>query len=323
MPVGLRFQRKHRKLGYLIKFIYYSMFRRDILEKKKSYGDKNPNETIYIIKPDYQDGVEGLLSLIYRQMIYIEYAESKGYIPFVDWKNFKTQYSDGDNNAWDFFFKQPSTITLEEIYSSKNVILSGWRIKDINSKGLFSAEVFSNDLIRNECSDIFERHLVLSDEMINIIDNESTRIAFNECIGVYIRGTDYVRLRPSGEHIQPSVEQLIPVIKEFQIKYNCDSIFLVTEDGDIYDELFAEFGQKIKIVSFDTFIRDYDGTNVLSKSNVLNNNLKRRGQDYLAKMVLLSKCRYLISSITQGSKFSYILNGGKYEDKYIFDLGLY
>ena len=40
-------------------------------------------------------------------------------------------------------------------------------------------------------------------------------------------------------------------------------------------------------------------------------------------MILLSKCNYLITSITQGSKFSYILNGGKYMDKYVFDLGLY
>ena len=62
---------------------------------------------------------------------------------------------------------------------------------------------------------------------------------------------------------------------------------------------------------------------MLSKSNVLDDDKKQRGQKYLVKMILLSRCKYLISSITQGSKFSYSLNGGKYKDEYIFDLGLY
>ncbi|MDO4556725.1 MAG: hypothetical protein Q4B70_16550, partial [Lachnospiraceae bacterium] len=92
---------------------------------------------------------------------------------------------------------------------------------------------------------------------------------------------------------------------------------------EIYDSLYEEFGEKIKLVSFDTFVRGYTGQDVLSRSNVLNADKKKRGQDYLVKMVLLSKCKYLISSVTQGSKFSYILNGGAYSDEYIFNLGLY
>ena len=98
---------------------------------------------------------------------------------------------------------------------------------------------------------------------------------------------------------------------------------MVTEDGEIYDSLVNIFGASIRIVSYDSFIRNYDGKDVLSKSNVLDENKKLRGQRYLVKMILLSRCKYLISSITQGSKFSYALNGGKYIDEYIFDLGLY
>lgn len=144
----------------------------------------------------------------------------------------------------------------------------------------------------------------------------------DNCIGVYVRGTDYVKLRPSGEYIQPSVKQVEEQIIKFVKKYQAP-IFLVTEDGNIYDELVKDFGNSIRIVSYDSFVRNYDGKDVLSKSNVLDDDKKQRGQEYLVKMILLSKCKYLISSITQGSKFSYALNGGKYEDEYIFDLGLY
>lgn len=166
------------------------------------------------------------------------------------------------------------------------------------------------------------KHIQFSDEVLSIVGKEAMDLHISECLGVYIRGTDYVKLKPSGEYIQPSIEQVKYKIREFENKYNVP-IFLVTEDGDIFDELKKEFGDIIRIVSFDTFIRNYEGKDVLSKSDVLEKDKKLRGQNYLAKMILLAKCKYLISSMTQGSKFSYVLNDGKYVDEYVFDLGLY
>ena len=118
------------------------------------------------------------------------------------------------------------------------------------------------------------------------------------------------------------MKQVEQQLERFIERYHT-SVFLVTEDGNIYDDLRNKFGEYIKIVSYDSFIYDYDGKDVLSRSNVLEDDKKLRGQKYLVKMILLSRCKYLISSITQGSKFSYALNGGKYVDEYIFDLGLY
>lgn len=322
MSIGVQFQRKHQRLGYLVKYLYYFIVRRNILQKKVSFGTKNSDKVIYVIKPDYQDGVEGLLSLINKQVLYIAYARKRGFYPYVDWKNYKTQYYDGKNNAWEYFFKQPSGLTEDEVYKSKNVYLSGWTFKTINPEGLFEAEVFIDNDIREKSSKMLCDHIQFNDEVLSIVDREAANLRISDCIGVYVRGTDYVKLKPSGEYVQPTVEQVKCKIREFENKYNAP-IFLVTEDGNIFDALKDEFGNAIRIVSFDTFIRNYEGKDVLSKSNVLEKNKRLRGQKYLAKMILLSKCKYLISSITQGSKFSYILNNGKYTDEYIFHLGLY
>lgn len=322
MPVGLNFQRKHPRMGYRVKYLYYFFARRDILQKKTSFGEKNKDKTIYIVKPDYQDSVEGLISLLYKQILYIDFAKKRGYIPFVDWKNHKTQYYDGKNNAWNFFFKQPSKLTESEIYQSKNVYLSGWTFKTINPDNLFESNVFHSTALRNMSGKMFRENLEFSEDVLSIVDQEAKELQIEKCIGVYIRGTDYVKLKLSGEYVQPSVDQMKRKIREFENKYDAP-IFLVTEDGEIFDELKNEFGDLIKIASFDTFIRNYEGKDVLSKSGVLEKNKKLRGQKYLVKMILLSKCRYLITSITQGSKFSYILNDGKYVDEYVFDLGLY
>lgn len=322
MPIGVKFERKHKKLGYLAKYLYYCVAKRNILQKRMSFGQMNSDRVIYVIKPDYQDGVEGLLSLLYKQVLYIDFAKRKGYVPFVDWKNYKTQYYDGENNAWEFFFKQPSEITEAEVYKSQKVYLSGWTFKTIDPEGLFEAKVFADKRIREKSSKMLCEHIHFSDEVLSIVNKEAASLNISECIGVYIRGTDYVKLKPSGEYVQPSVDQMKCKIHEFENKYNAP-LFLVTEDGDIFDNLKKEFGDIIRIVSFDTFIRNYEGKDVLSKSDVLEKDKKSRGQKYLAKMILLSKCRYLITSITQGSKFSYILNNGKYVDEYTFDLGLY
>ena len=126
MPLGLGFQRKHRFLGYKLKYMYYFIARRDILQRKESYGDQNKDEVIYVIKPDYQDGVEGLLSLIFKQVLYIDYAIKEGYVPFVDWKNFKTQYYDGKNNAWNYFFQPVSNIARKKFIQVKmSIYLDG------------------------------------------------------------------------------------------------------------------------------------------------------------------------------------------------------
>ncbi len=322
MPVGLKFQRKHPYLGYKLKYFYYCLARREILQKKCSYGNSNENKIIYIVKPDYQDGVEGLLSLIYKQVLYINYAKQKGFVPYVDWKNYVTQYFDGKNNVWNYFFKQPSKISEKEVYSSKNVYLSGWTFKNINYQGLFESDIFFNAEIKRKSYDLLIKNLSFSDEILNKVCVEAKIIDINRCIGVYVRGTDYIKLKPSGEYVQPNIRLVEEKIDDFNKKYNAP-IFLVTEDGDIYDSLVKKYGSIIRIVSFDSFIRNYDGKDVLSKSSVLDEDKKLRGQNYLVKMILLSRCKYLISSITQGSKFSYALNGGKYVDEYIFNLGLY
>ena len=53
---------------------------------------------------------------------------------------------------------------------------------------------------------------------------------YSTTVGVYLRGTDYIDLKPSGHPVQPTVEQAMLVIDEYTRKYNVDSIFLVTED---------------------------------------------------------------------------------------------
>lgn len=313
--------RKNRFIGYKIKYLSYFIFKRNRLQK--GIGIFKGNKIIYIVKPDTEDGIEGLLSLVARTSLYIRNGLEHGYTVFVDWKNYKTQYYNGNDNAWNYFFKQPSNVEVPEINNYSGVILSGWTMYDLNPKGVYTVKQFKDKSINKECYELLTRTLRFSDEVMTVVDSESENLGIENCIGLYVRGTDYIKLKPSGEYRQPKLCDVQTKVNEFTIKYPKSKIFLVTEDGHIYDALSSEYGDKIVTVSYDSFIYNYLGDTYLSKSDVMNINKKRRGLDYLTKMILLSKCKYLISSITMGSMFSYGLNGNQYKDEYIFDLGLY
>ncbi len=303
-----------------MQFAYNILLKRERLMKRCSFGDKNPDKTIFVIRPNSEDGIQGLMSLFIQTMRWFEYADSNGYKTYVDFLNYKTQYYDGKNNAWDYYFKQD--LSNEEVYSSKNVILSGNRWSKTVSPQLFRENIFKSSNV-DCCHQIIKNHVVLSEEVEELLATEAERLNISECLGLYVRGTDYIQLKPTGEFVQPDIQDVIKKVWEFLRNHNNPPIFLVTEDGAYYRKLKSEFGEKIVLVSYDSFIENYDGKDYLSRSNVLKEDKKQRGMEYLVKILLISKCRYLVSSITTGSLAAYSFNGGNYEDEYIFDLGLY
>lgn len=318
----LYFQKYPSLLRHL-QYLYCLTAQRDRLMKKRSYGDKNKDTTVFVIRPNAEDGIQGLMSLAIQSLRWIDYATEKGFIPVVDFQNYNTQYKTEGENAWEFFFTQPGPISLQDAYQSKNVILSGNTWGENVRTGLFRGEIFHNSALCRRCYDIIWNHIDFSNEVKSIIFRENSRIHTEDCLGLYIRGTDYVKLKPSGEYVQPPIQDVIEKVREFDIKHGEKNIFLVTEDYDYYENIKSAFSDRVKLVSFDSFIKNYTGDTFLSKSGFLSEDRKARGMDYLVKIALLSKCRYFIGSITMGSIAAYAMNGGKYEDSFAFDLGYY
>ena len=315
--------RRHQKLIQLIRFIYTALNRPQNLQRKVHLGNRKNKTIIYLIRPNSEDGIQGLMSLFIQTMRKIDYAVSKGYIPFIDFKNYKTQYYDGESNIWEFYFTQPSKLKIDEVYNSKNVILSGVSLIKNEDSTLFKKTIFTDKNMCLRCNRLIFTNISFSLEVDLIVKKYYHLLHIETCIGFYIRGTDYTKLKPSGEHIQPDIEVMIGKLHEFIIKYPKSKVFLVTEDFENYKKLYDEFGDLIQITDFDVFIENYSGTDFLSNSNILDKNTKKRGMDYLVKIILLSKCKYLISSITMGSIAAYAMNGNKYADSYIYDLGFY
>lgn len=307
--------------------IYYSVRYPKEMQKKCTFGNLNKEKIFYVIRPR-TDGTEGLMSLFMNVAKNLVYAQDHKYVPIIDFKNYHTQYDDiiaGNDNSWEFFFTQPSNYSLDEVYGSKNVILSGLDIQWYKSE-LFEKKFDNYTLER--LHEILFNQIDFSEIVKKFVEDEiyKLKIDFSKTLGLYLRGTDYIKLKPPGHPVQPTVEQAIKIVDDFIKKHAIEKIFLVTEDGDIYKKIKGKYKDSCITVSNDSFIEGYSGKKFLSHDKcieALSPSPYLRGMNYLIKLLILSKCAYFVGGDTMGSWATMIFAGDKYKEKYVFDLGLY
>ena len=73
--------------------------------------------------------------------------------------------------------------------------------------------------------------------------------ALTDMLGALIRGTDYITTKMTGERKMATVDDMLPMLREWMEKDGYDAIFLATEDQDILDRMVKEFPGKIRVIS--------------------------------------------------------------------------
>ena len=292
-------------------FFHWNMRQRDA-----HLGELNPGVKFYVIRSSGED--QGLLSIYLGNLRLINEVIHSGFVPIVDYETTKTQYNissqvNGTHNAWEYYFEQPCRYSLEEVYRSRNVRLSGWRffqaysVKKPGAKRMLTREMMDIAPVKQYVYDLAAKKVKSN--------------GISDMIGLLVRGTDYTKLRPSGHPVSPSPEQAAEKLDEFLAMYGRRRIFLATEDAEIYDFFMARYGDLL-YTSDNNLVRGYSGRDYIA-NEIHNVNKYQFGLDYLVKMICLSECRYLIASRTSGTSFARLLNAGRYLDEYIFDLGVY
>lgn len=326
--------RKHKyadSFFYRILWCMNSMFfHRHERQIKKSYGSKNPDCIFYVIRRFLTE--EGLLSMYYGILRDIAYAQEKGYIPVVDLENSKTQYTtgkliNGTRNAWEYFWNQPSEYSLDEVYHSKNVILSGndkkadEERKNTKLSSLLSRRDFQDEEVIHELYQFIKKHADIAPYIYEKAEHIYNEQFNNEKVmGVFLRGTDYTTFRPARHAVQPSKEYVYEKLLELKQRCPAEKVFLVTEDDGIYNFFKNKLGESLIEVE-DIRFPQYKGDDYIFK--YCKGNSYQVGLCYLVKLLLLSKCNYLIASIASGSTFANVMNDNHYEERVFIDLGVY
>ena len=212
----------------------------------KSFGKKNPKKIFYVIQRSPGGGMFSNLNYVIHHLLI---SEKFGFIPIVDMSNYYTFYNEkrpikGINNAWEYYFEPVSKYSLDEIYKSKNVIIS-----DGKTRGNTFFDSFQN--LNLEHKKIFNKYIKIKKNLIIEKDKFYKKNFKNQKIlGVHFRGTDY---KNRERHPLPATKrQIMTIIDDLNHKYKYDKIFLVTEEKKYLNSLKNRYDNLIHFSSIFT-----------------------------------------------------------------------
>jgi len=294
-------------------------------EKRKVFGDLNKNLEIFVIRRKPPGG--GLFSNVNHVLQGLIYADRRGMTPVVDMENYSTEYSrirkfNGKKNAWEYFFKPVSNISLADAYESKTVTLSeGNRIlKNHIMSGRNLAYIMNYEFL-DEVHKIYKKYIRLNNYTNLYIEYiiKTKEIVADSTLGVFLRGTDYL-LGPTGHPIQPDIDDVIKDIIAYLESKPIERILLSSDDIQLRKKLEDKFG-KLVIES----IRSDSGSlfsDELSNQFAIPKGAIARNLSYLSEIYILSRLSFNISSLSNGSAIMHVINGRKFTDSKLYYYGV-
>jgi len=197
-----------------------------------SFGNKNKLKTFYVIKRSPGSGFFSNLTFILN---HLRISSKFNFIPIIDMQNFTTIYNeknkiDSTFNAWEYYFEKLNKYNLQDIYKSKNVIVT-------NSK--FQPNMFL-DMDEKELHKYFFK-LKIKKKFIEKANNffKSNFKKNDKILGVHFRGSTYKTAR--GHAFPPTLEIMINKIEKLIINENYNKIMLVTEELEYLEKLKKKF----------------------------------------------------------------------------------
>lgn len=330
---------------------WFLMKQADCFEEVKNSQDKG-NHRPYIVLQNREKNV-GLMTYAAQVVELSEYADRADCQLVVDLKTYPcVNLADdrvGIDNAWEYYYEQPfqEMPELDVIYNDYSYRFTPQYRKDLLSffpginrsiiyRFLYNKESMFHRISVIDCVrdpkiakrwfNISSKYLRLNEKTKLYVDDEYQRIMQGKrVLGVSLRGTDYTKKRTYGHPIQPEIGKIIDDAREYMQNYGYSHIYLSCEEYAAVESFEMAFPGKI-LVNNRKFFDKIDFERVERIADVSfdrENDAYLRGLEYLSSIYLLSRCDALIAGQNTGSQMAYIINGGKYEHVYFYDIGKY
>lgn len=175
----------------------------------------------------------GFFSLFLQVIYGIRFAKHCGICCYVDFSDISYAYTDpnqnyGENNFWNYYFHQPFQNISEA--SIEHGILNQYM-------ETYPLRIWSQSFYW-EMHTIIQQHIHLKDEVQKIVEERKAYFSKSKILGVHIRGTDH------AEEVEPVDFSVFKVLIRKNISL-FDYVFVATDDGNIFNALVSEFGEKI------------------------------------------------------------------------------
>ena len=150
-------------------------------------------------------------------------------------------------------------------------------------------------------------------------------------LGVLIRGTDYHTTGQVGERIMAGVDDMLPLINKWLEEEKYDNIFLASEDADVCERMFSEYGSKMRMLSQERHrVSDFKNVTIISELE----KEEKSGKDYadtledttinyFYALYMLSRCNsFMCSGQCNGYDMVCAFNANKFNRLYKFEVGV-
>ena len=246
----------------------------------------------------------------------VVYCLYLGYIPII-----QINEKDEDAFSWDWYFKQP----LEDF--TKDIRIKSYKTLTKKRVG-FSGEWFFEQSGESYARwrFIYQTFTLLNDKTREYIDSENILLGdLNNVLGVLMRGTDYISLKPAGHPAQPEKTEVIDKAREALLRNQYRAIYMATDDETYFNAFAEEFGNDMilsnKRVYYDK--KYIPGDLIGSIHFDREDDNYKKGLEYLSSMILLSRCDSLVAGNCGGTRFALLYAEKPYLDCEIFNKGVY
>lgn len=263
-----------------------------------SFGEQNPDKYFLVIR---QEGAgRGLFSILSSVLCWLDFADRHGFIPVVDFQNFINVYNEDkpinhNENSFNYYFELKSNYSLDEVYSSKNIIFTsngyprGYSYSIGNVPGLFET---------------WQRHMQINRHVLQQVDEVHGKF-LGRTLGVHFRGQE---MRTAAGHwFPPTKKQMFNAIDRMIDKCGFDEIYVVTEDELLLKCIISKYGSS---VLYGNHYRT-SGANAY-KQYPRQNHKYLLGLEVLVDMLLLSRCQGLVHCTSNVAEMAKFLNNGQY-----------
>ncbi len=276
--------------------------------EEKSFGEFNPDKIFYVIR---RTPGTGMFSNITFVLNHLKICKKFNFIPIIDMENFPTIYNEekkfkNNRNAWSYYFENLNDFKLDEVYKSKNVLITNNKFFRFFSYNI-DKDLEMSKLLRSE----IKPNRYLKKSFLKIKQKFKTE----NVLGIHFRGTSYKR---SPGHPLPATKgQMYELAKKIIEKNKIDKIFLVTEEQDYLDFFKKKFGDKI--FSLNSSYR----SNVNDAFKIYPRNLHRYklGREAVIEAMLLSSCKHFIFLCSNISSAAIGFNIDNNQKRYEIDNG--
>lgn len=295
----------------------------------RHYGLANSDKTLYYIEEDNKN--LGFFAMYRRWLEYLYFADICGYTPVISagenfsYREKKTIYN--TQNAFEYYFLQPSEVTVQEIRKSSRVVMSDVMHREmvaliltgrVNDYKYTKRYLYMMSRIIRKYVEFNKHTQSYLNESLKIIDFDD-----NKVLGVHIRGTDF-RAKFYNHPVYVTEDECFLEIDNLLEKKEYSRIFVATDDKRILEKFSCRYGNKL--VFFEDVQRGNGNRSVAFSSAPRNEHKYHLGLEVIRDMYVLSRCAGLVAGISQVAICAQIYKLSRnehYEDIKMINKGVY